>query len=158
MTGRIMAVSLKLFLYWIQSHTTRIPARSTSDSHSAAIIGPNAACAPGDSRSLRTARTSISIAGRAHNSSRSFSVLVPELDANSTRVNSTEFIFYLVAHTRAPFPPLPKPHVPQPPGGEAQSHPPPPQAERRGRGASAKRRGAGPAARPAAVNPRYKAL
>jgi len=107
-----MAVSLKLFLYWIQSHTTRIPARSTSDSHSAAIIGPNAAWAPDDSRSLRTARTSISIAGRTHNSSRSFSVLVTELDVNSTRVNGTEFRIHFSARTQAPFTSLAESHVP----------------------------------------------
>src|SRR5215472_15954642 len=112
MTGRTMTVSLKLFLYWIQSHTTRIPARSTSDSHSAAIIGPNAACAPDDSRSLRSARTSISIAGRAHNSSRCFSVLEPELDANRPRVNSTEFKIHFSARTQAPFTPLTESHVP----------------------------------------------
>ena len=58
-----MAVSLKLFLYWIQSQTTRVLARSAPDPASAVTIGLNAACAPGDSRSRASARTSISIRG-----------------------------------------------------------------------------------------------
>src|SRR6516162_201747 len=60
MTGRTMAVSLKLFLYWIQSQTTRVLARSASDWARAVTSGVNAACAPAESRSRPSARTSIS--------------------------------------------------------------------------------------------------
>jgi hypothetical protein len=59
-TGRTITVSRKFALYWIQSQTTRIAARSASDRLSASTIGAIAARAPADSRSRRTARMSIS--------------------------------------------------------------------------------------------------
>ncbi len=62
-TGRTITVSRKFALYWIQSQTTRVAARSASDWESASTIGAIAARAPADSRSRRTARMSISTRG-----------------------------------------------------------------------------------------------
>ena len=59
-TGRTIAISRKLALYWIQSQTTRIVARSASDRHSASTSGSTAAWAPADARSLAAALMSIS--------------------------------------------------------------------------------------------------
>ena len=59
-TGRTITVSRKFALYWIQSQTTRVAARSASDRQSASTIGAMAARAPADSRSRWTARMSIS--------------------------------------------------------------------------------------------------